>query len=146
MSKTILVPVDGSEHSRKALEFAADLCKRYEGKLSLLHVLQSLPMDRTLVLGAAAITIHTTGKELEDIGAKVIDAARKLAAEHGVSDVEAQAVVGDPAREIVDRARAIGADMIVMGSRGLSDLSGLVMGSVSHKVTHLAPCTCISVR
>jgi nucleotide-binding universal stress UspA family protein len=146
MSKTILVPVDGSEHSKKALEFAAELGTKFEGQLSLFHVLQSLPLDRTLILGAAAITVHTTGDELEDVGVKVIAAAREIAAAHGCTDVEAKAVLGDPASEIVERAREIDADMIVMGSRGLSDLTGLLMGSVSHKVAHLAPCTCVTVR
>jgi nucleotide-binding universal stress UspA family protein len=129
MSKTILVPVDGSEHSKKALEFAAELGTKFEGQLS-----------------AAAITVHTTGDELEDVGVKVIAAAREIAAAHGCTDVEAKAVLGDPASEIVERAREIDADMIVMGSRGLSDLTGLLMGSVSHKVAHLAPCTCVTVR
>ena len=146
MSKTILVAVDGSEHSKKAVEFAAELCSKFDGKLSLLHVLQSLPHDRTLVLGAAAITVHTSTDDLEDIGAKVIDAARQAAAAHGVSNMESKALLGDPASEIIARAEEIGADMIVMGSRGLGDLKGLVMGSVSHKVNHLAPCTCITVR
>ena len=97
MSKTILVPIDGSEYSRKALAFAAELCTKLDGKLSLLHVLQSLPHDRTLVLGAAAITVHTTHDELKDIGARVIDAARDDAAAHGCTDVDTKVVLGDPA-------------------------------------------------
>ena len=52
---------------------------------------------------------------------------------------------GDPAPAILDHAREVGADMIVLGSRGLGDLKGLVMGSVSHKVACLAPCTCVAV-
>ena len=146
MSRTILVPVDGSEHSQKALEFAADLCGKTGAKLSLLHVVHALPHDRVLVLGAAAITVNMTGEELRDVGAKVIDAAKAYAAEHGCSDVEAEVVLGDPAHEIVERAKTLDAWMVVLGSRGLSDLAGLVMGSVSHKVMHLAPCTCVSVR
>jgi nucleotide-binding universal stress UspA family protein len=146
MSKTILVPVDGSEHSKKALEFAAELCSRFDGRLSLLHIPQSLPHDRTLILGAAAITMHSTGDELAAAGSKVLDAAKQLAAGHGCRQVEAQSVAGDPAQAIVKQAERIGADMIVMGSRGLSDIKGLLLGSVSHKVSHLAPCTCITVR
>ena len=47
---------------------------------------------------------------------------------------------------IVDFARDQRADAIVMGSRGLGDVSGLLLGSVSHKVSHLAACTCIMVK
>lgn len=146
MSKNILVPVDGSDHSKKALEFAAELATRFDGQLFLLHVVQSLPMDRTMVLGAAAISVHTTTEELQAIGGKVIEAARETAEGLGATVAAADAVLGDPANKIVARAKALGADMIVMGSRGLSDLGGLVVGSVSHKVNHLAPCTCVSVR
>jgi len=146
MSRTILVPVDGSEHSKKAVAFAADLCNSTGAKLSLLHVVQSLPHDRTLVLGAAAITVNMTGEELKDIGAKVLDAAKAHAGEHGCGDVDTKVVLGDPAYEIVERAKALDAWMVVLGSRGLSDLAGLIMGSVSHKVMHLAPCTCVTVR
>lgn len=49
-------------------------------------------------------------------------------------------------QRIVDSARETHADMIVKGSRGLSDLAGLLVGSVSHKVTNMAPCTCVTVR
>lgn len=146
MSKTILVPVDGSEHSRKALAFAAEICGKFDGKLLLLHVPQSLPHDRTLVLGAAAITMHSTGDELAAIGSKVLDAAKQLASQHGCKTVETLTRSGDPAQAIVKQAEQIGADMIVMGSRGLSDIKGLLLGSVSHKVTHLAHCTCVTVR
>jgi len=53
---------------------------------------------------------------------------------------------GDPAGRIVEAARKRGADLIVIGSRGLGDLQGMLLGSVSHKVAQLAPCTCIIVR
>jgi nucleotide-binding universal stress UspA family protein len=146
MSKNILVPVDGSEHSKKALEFACELANKFDGKLHLVHVAQALHQDKTLVLGAAAVTIHASREELEKVGRKVIDAAKQLAAHHGCGDVGAEVMTGDPAKMILKAATDQKADMIVMGSRGLSDISGLMFGSVSHKVNHLAPCTCISVR
>ena len=146
MSKTILVPVDGSEHSRKALQFACEIARGLGGKLHLVHVAQPMIENRTLVLGAAAVTMHASPKELEEAGHKVIAAAKAVAAEQGCEEVEAEVIGGDPARSIVDSAKSVGADMIVMGSRGLTDLGGLLVGSVSHKVTHLAPCTCVSVR
>lgn len=146
MNKNILVPVDGSEHSKKALEFACELAAKLHGKLHLVHVAQALHQDKTLVLGGAAITIHSSQEELEKIGRKVIEAAEQLATQHGCGDVEAEVLEGDPAKMIIKAATDNNADMIVMGSRGLSDISGLLIGSVSHKVNHLAPCTCISVK
>jgi nucleotide-binding universal stress UspA family protein len=53
---------------------------------------------------------------------------------------------GDPGKEILRYAEEETANLIVMGSRGLSDLQGLLMGSVSHKVSHLSPCSCITVK
>ena len=53
---------------------------------------------------------------------------------------------GDPAERILDCAKREHVDMIVMGTRGLSDLKGLLMGSVSHKVSHLADCACVTVK
>ena len=64
----------------------------------------------------------------------------------GVRDVEVIVVEGDPVRTIVDTAKARDIDMIVIGSRGRGDLEGLLLGSVSHMVVQLAPCTCVVVR
>ncbi len=146
MNKNILMPVDGSEHSRKALEFACELAAGFSGKVHIVHVAQALHQDKTLVLGGAAVTIRASPEELEKVGRKVLDAAKKVAAEHGCGDVEAELLVGDPAKMILKAAADRKADMIVMGSRGLSDFAGLMFGSVSSKVNQLAPCTCVSVR
>jgi nucleotide-binding universal stress UspA family protein len=56
------------------------------------------------------------------------------------------AMYGNATREILQLANEISADIIVMGSRGLSDFAGLVMGSVAHKVLHLARCPVLVVR
>ena len=53
---------------------------------------------------------------------------------------------GDPASAILAVAKEADADLIVMGRRGLGDLAGLLLGSVSQKVTHLAECACLTVR
>jgi len=146
MAKTILVPVDGSDHSRKALEFACDLAKGQGGELRLLHVPQSPHKDTTLAFGGGSVALHASREELEKAGAKVLEAAKRAAQERGCDVAGADVAPGDPAQAILDQAQEHGADMIVMGSRGVSDLAGLLLGSVSHKVNHLAPCTCITVR
>ena len=147
MTKSILVPIDGSVHAEKALKFACDMASRADdAQLHLLHIAQAPHQDRVLVLGAAAITVHASPEELEAAGRKVLDSARSIAKDAGCTNVETRLADGDPARRIVEYAENNGIDTIVMGSRGLSDWSGLMLGSVSHKVSHLAPCTCVTVR
>jgi len=146
MITNILVPVDGSEHSKKALELACDLADKYDAQIHVLHVILSPEAKHTLVLGGAAVTVDASKEEIEEAGHKVIEAAKEIAAGHGRKNIETDVVGGPTAQRILDYSKDNDIDMIVMGSRGLSDLSGLVIGSVSHKVSHLAPCTCVTVH
>ena len=72
--------------------------------------------------------------------------AMKRAQESGVDRVRLRVVEGHPVHEIVETAKSESVDMIFLGSRGLGDMLGFMMGSVSHKVMHLAPCTCVAVK
>jgi len=83
---------------------------------------------------------------LQAVGDGILDRAVKVAKDHGVTSVERHLLDGDPVKRILEIAKKEKADTLVTGSRGLSDLASLVMGSVSHKLAHLAPMTCISVR
>ncbi len=76
----------------------------------------------------------------------MISRAAEAAREQGATKIETVIAQGDPARAILSESRKRGVDAIVMGSRGLSDLKGFVVGSVSHKVAHTAECTVITVR
>ncbi len=142
----ILVAVDGSKTSRKALDFACALAVKFDAELHLLHVAHPLHQDKTLVLGGAAVTVHATPDEIEKAGRKVVEASRRIAEEAGVARVTTKAVPGDPARQIVDIAAREAVDTIVLGNRGLGGIAGLMLGSVSHKVNQLAHCTCITVH
>lgn len=146
MGKKILVPVDGSEYSQKALEFACEFAEKFDGTLHILHVPQGTAADRVMVLGGASIMIHATPDEIEKAGQELIDSAVKLAQDRTGETVSSELRAGDPATEIVDCAKQLGADYIVIGSRGLGNFSGLVLGSVSDKVNHMTPCTCITVH
>ena len=64
----------------------------------------------------------------------------------GATDVTVQVVEGKAADNIIAAAAKENADLIVMGRRGLGDVAGLLMGSVSHKVTHLSDCACLTVK
>ena len=83
---------------------------------------------------------------LEFVGRKVLNAGVEIAKEKGVEDCVTALEDGNPVKRILDYADKEDANLIVMGSRGLSDFNGLLMGSVSHKISHLAKCTCITVK
>ena len=69
-----------------------------------------------------------------------------LAAEAaGASDIVTAIATGNPADQIIDYSNNNDVDMIVIGRRGLSDMASLFLGSVSHKVTQLAPCACLTL-
>ena len=146
MISRILVPIDGSEHSKRALEFACDLATQYDAEVHLLYVIQSVYYDKIMVLGSARVTIHMNQEEMEKAGNAVLDAAKDIAAEHGAKMVTETIESGSPTEVILEESKNRDIDLIVMGSRGLSDLGGLMLGSVSHKVNHLAECTCVTVK
>lgn len=80
------------------------------------------------------------------VGNAIVDKAENIAREHGASKIHRLIAAGDPADVIIGCAKSRSADLIVMGTRGLSGLQGMFVGSVSHKVSQLADCTCITVR
>lgn len=146
----MLCATDGSTQSEKALRVAADLAKLRASKVVVVHVQARH--------GAAQVPLGLEGYEqlehvrvteadiLRSVAERIADEGVRLLRKEGVEEVEALVLQGDPAGAVVQEARVRGADAIVMGSRGLGDLQGLLLGSVSHKVAHLAPCTCILVR
>jgi nucleotide-binding universal stress UspA family protein len=146
MSKLIMVPVDGSDPAKKAIEFAADWAKHHDGELLLLHVPEPPVGDEVMVMGGASIYMHATPEELNKAGESIVKAGSELAKELGCKKVETLVEIGDPARKIVAMAEERNVDMIVMGTRGLGDWKSLLLGSVSHKVTNHSKCTCVTVR
>lgn len=80
------------------------------------------------------------------LGERLIADAEAQARQQAVPSVHTVLREGDPAAAILNVAREEKADIIVMGRRGLGDLAGLLLGSVSHKVTHLAECACLTVK
>ena len=96
--------------------------------------------------GIGAVMIHLPDEVLVAVGNALLEDAEARAKSGGVKNVGLDIMQGDPARCILASIEEENADFVVMGSRGLSDLKGLLMGSVSHKVSHLAPCTCVTVK
>ena len=148
--KTMLCAVDGSAQSEKALRVAASLAGARGSKVFATHVQTRHGAARVpprLEAFERLAHVHITEADiLHDAAWRIAEEAVRLLRSEGVEDVEALVLEGDPAGAVVEEARRRGVDAIVMGSRGLGDLQGLLLGSVSHKVAHLAPCSCILVR
>jgi len=175
MFNKILVPTDGSDHAGKAVEIAADIAVKYDAELVVLNVRRpgrlpqemrrmaevehlvdptqsELPNVADVSAGFAAAMARDEQRERAineaylKIGEQIVAQARAIARSKGLEKITTEVASGDPARRIINAAKEHDADLIVMGNRGLSDLKGLLVGSVSHKVGQLCHCTCITVK
>ena len=151
MDKKFLVAVDGSDHGWKALDLAADLSRSSDAQLIIVHVVPHEPTPSGLqqLADVEGISVEESSARYHyglSLGDAITTEAASRAREKGLSKIETRVAEGSPAQEIVSMAEREEADMLFIGSRGVSDLKGLFLGSVSHKVMHLAPCTCVSVK
>lgn len=151
MSKKFLVAVDGSDHGWKALDLATDLAAVSDAELIILHVVPYEPMPEGLqqyakIEGIPIDDLKAQIRYSKAIGDKITSESEARVRKNGLARVTTQVVEGNPAKQIVALAESEGADMVFLGSRGFGDAKGLLLGSVSHKVMHLAPCTCVAVK
>ncbi len=147
MFEKILVPLDGSDGAGRALDTAIALAQRFDAELSLLCVFRHhSPLEASLSMVRARGPMDRPDDALKGYASDIVADAKARAIEAGVTPKEAIIKRGQPARAIVQFAKDRGIDAIVMGSRGTGDMEGLLLGSVSHKVTSLAPCTCVTVK
>lgn len=148
MSGQILVPIDGSEHSLRALRVACGLARAESKKIRLLHVVPDKDIPEALKRYAEVEHIQDSPAHLYEsaIAENVLNAARDQAVAIGAEEVECSVEHGDASKGILTAATDGDVDTIVMGTRGLSDIQGLVLGSVAHKVAHGAECRVIAVK
>lgn len=127
----VLIAADGSDHAARAAEFVVELAKVARLETVLVNV-QPQPDFRSLALNREAIL----RAEREDATAAMAPAKQRL--EAAQLPVTVRIEHGEPAQTIVRVAEETGCDHIVMGTRGLGSLAGLMLGSVATKVLHLA--------
>lgn len=149
MFEKILVPLDGSDHSLRALKIAVRMAKKFGGKLTLVHVYS---VSVRLVVMPEPATLTTPGVPVVTAAevSKVVEAARKAGANilaDGEQRVKAEGVQvetalreGHTVQEIIETAKEGGFDLIVMGARGISKIREILLGSVSDGVIRNAPC------
>jgi nucleotide-binding universal stress UspA family protein len=147
MIKKILIAVDGSNHSLKSVEFGAEVAKSVGAAVLLYHVVKPYRLPDALKKFAQAEHMATIDADLLKKGAQfllagALDTARKA----GVKEVEIEVDEGPIARSIIARAKSLKADLIVIGSRGMGDVEGLLRGGVSQRVETMAKCPVLIVK
>jgi nucleotide-binding universal stress UspA family protein len=175
MFNKILCPTDGSDDAYKALDLAIDMAKKYDAELVILHVphrtenieslrrfaeieglaphvspeidrLRSLDYRISVATDTAFQDSSISPRVLIEVGHHIVEGAKVRAQQNGLEKIIARLEVGDPADRILRCIETENIDCVIMGSRGLNDLKGLFLGSVSHKVANRAACTCIAVK
>lgn len=145
MFDRILVPVDGSDRSLAALELAVKLQEKCDAELLLLCVYRHYSLLEASMSMVRPDKPENLDDSMREYATGVAERAKEFAREHGSSNVRAFAKSGPPARTIVNFAKDKNVDLIVLGSRGLGDVEGYLLGSVSHKVTSLSHCPTLVV-
>jgi nucleotide-binding universal stress UspA family protein len=146
----ILVPLDGSERSMHALEKAVQIAKKFNGKITLIHVYSvAYPVSVSPFVPAPEVSTSTLVLKFAEAARKagagiLADGEKKVKAE-GIQ-VQTLLKEGHTVEEILKTAREGEFDLIVMGARGLSKIKEIFLGSVSHGVTRHAPCPVLVVK
>ena len=139
----ILVGIDGSEHSRRALEWAAREAALRHAPLTVLTVHQAMVSYWTAGAVAYAGDMDFAKEALDAAKTETDSVLEQLDAASRPPSVNVKAVTGLPAEELLYAAD--GADMIVVGSRGAGGFKRLLLGSVSTQVTHHANCPVVVI-
>lgn len=145
MFKRILVPVDGSDFATNAAKKALVIAQKHDSKITLLHVVNH---SQLFSMGAPQSLPVITDLMIEGVikGAEKILEDTRQALGPSEMEIESKIEWGTPAQVIINLARNQACDLIVMGSRGLNKVSGLFLGSVSDRVTKIAPCPVMLIK
>jgi nucleotide-binding universal stress UspA family protein len=141
--KNVLCAIDLSDASVRTLAYAAAVARWYAARLTVLHVAPTFDamQVRAGALGDAIDLVQPMPRE------EVLKQLRTALATSNIAADAATlaAVAGEPAATIVDQALSIPADLLVMGTHGRSGFDRLLLGSVTEKVLHKAPCPILTV-
>ncbi len=143
---TIMVPVDFSENSMGAVDYAVKLGKRFGSRLILVHIYH-FPVE-LLTDWSAYGTLAGSGELLEALRKEREQQLSALAAEKAASGLEiaTRVLEGTPFSEIVKAARTEKADILIMGTRGLTGIKHVLIGSTAEKVVRKAPCPVLVLK
>jgi nucleotide-binding universal stress UspA family protein len=176
MIKTIVVATDGSNHAEKAIAMAGEIAGKFGARIIIAHtmlagassatlrklanrrelskdqrdLLDNYEADVLMAMSGAGMApmavVPPPAELLHPIGEQILERAAAAAKKAGAKKVETKLLGGDAADAILDAAKKAKADLIVLGTRGLGEIRGLFLGSVSHKVSAHASCPVLTVK
>lgn len=153
MYRVILLAVDGSKHSASTIQAAAELAKAFRSEVIVVHARQLMRSPIPVGVDPIGIPTLAAAEEMALVERELDSAARSLVdhvvAELAGRDIKARGEVlsgQSITKLILEATRDCSADLVVIGSRGLSDLTGLLLGSVAHQVVQHAHCPVLVVR
>lgn len=141
--KKILVPIDFSECSQKALRYALPFAGEFGAQILLVHVVEPVFVPENLMMAAP---------ELPELGATVVSEAQNKLSRVSKQTIPAEIKVdmvvrvGRPYQEIIEAARAEDADLIVIATHGYTGLKHVFLGSTAERVVRHSPCPVLAVR
>lgn len=143
MFRKVLLASDGSNEALRAAQVAAAIAKRFDLPVAVVHVFHAPPLP----VGELSYTYDPVqaNREIAEVNQAVQQRTGKPLNEMGVTWT-ARHEQGHPARVILSVAEEENADLIVMGSRGLSGIKAFFLGSISDRVSHHAHCSVLIVR
>src|SRR5689334_2624410 len=145
MFSSIVVGTDGSETAHEAVRQAIDLARDLKAKLNLVSAYEPVSNQRLREESTEVPKdLQWMVNPREDVDATLKAAAGEV--EQAGVDVETFARQGDPADAILDVAEERGADLIIVGNKGMTGAKRFLLGSVPNKVSHHAPCSVLIIR
>lgn len=146
MYVNIVVGTDGSATATKAVSAAADLAAMASANLVVVSAYRPVPEERLRSeRSGAPVDVAFWVNRQEDVD-RILEHARKLAEARGVKKVVTEPVDSGPSEAIIDVAERIGAELIVVGSQGMTGPKRFLLGSVPNRIAHNAPCDVLIVK
>lgn len=142
MFNKILVAIDGSKMSEKALQIAAQMAKENEAAITLIHVAKDLVIPPTMVVTDYEKIIN----EMKTAAISLLEEGQSQLKQHNVEADYVFKQGSSISRAIVEVAQEQNYDLIIIGSRGLGNIKGMMLGGVSQKVVQLSNCPVLIVK
>jgi nucleotide-binding universal stress UspA family protein len=140
--RKILVPVDFSAHSSRALQTGIELAKAFGAKLHLLHCYQ---INVGAISPYGLVIPESFDRDIREAATKQLAQWREKVTAQKI-EVESEVSPLFPSEAIASTAERIGADLIVMGTRGLSGIKHVMLGSVAERTVRIAPCPVLTLK